>query len=59
MCIQTESGEELAVKVSKKCEDDDRAEREFSILQSLQHPHLVQVYELYTSPNSYAMILEL
>ena len=60
LCVQHDSGEEVAVKLlSKKLSDRDSVETEFNTLQSLQHQHLPMVFDTYNIAGYYAIVLEL
>lgn len=59
-CIQKCSGQELAAKViSRKLVRKEAVETEFNTLQSLQHSHLVQAYDLYESHANLIIIMQL
>ena len=59
-CIQKCSGQELAAKlIARRMVRREAVEIEFNTLQSLQHPHLVQVYDLYETANANIIIMQL
>ncbi|KAL5006006.1 hypothetical protein ScPMuIL_017164 [Solemya velum] len=59
-CIQKCSGQELAAKcISKKVARKETIETEFNTLQSLQHNHLIQVYDLYETSLNLITIMQL
>ncbi|KAK0138905.1 Triple functional domain protein [Merluccius polli] len=50
----------VAVKlVNKKLMRRDRVTQELTLLQRLQHPHLVGLIDTYETPSSYALVLEM
>ncbi|CAL8363780.1 unnamed protein product [Arctogadus glacialis] len=50
----------VAVKlVNKKLMRRDQVTQELSLLQRLQHPHLVGLLDTYETPSSYALVLEM
>ncbi len=59
-CDQRGSKRTLAVKfVNKKLMKRDQVTHEFSILQRLQHPHLVRLLDTFETSSSYALVLEM
>ena len=59
-CNQASSGMDVAAKfVNKKLIGVESVEKEFTILQNLQHPHLLTMYDLYDTPTSHILITEL
>ena len=59
-CSQNCSGREVAAKVIKKrTMGKEEVETEYNTLQSLQHPGLIQMLDLYDTPDSYVMIMQL
>lgn len=59
-CIQRCSGQELAAKIiAKRVVRKEAVEVEFNTLQSLQHQHLAQVYDLYETSNAHILIMQL
>jgi serine/threonine protein kinase len=59
-CTQKCSGQELAAKfISRKLVSKEAVETEFNTIQSLQHSHLVQVFDLYESAANFIIIMQL
>ncbi|XP_070187688.1 kalirin-like [Littorina saxatilis] len=59
-CVQKCSGQELAAKlIARRMVRREAVEIEFNTLQSLQHPHLAQVYDLYETSNAHIIIMQL
>lgn len=59
-CVQKCSGQDLACKfITKRLIRKEAVEIEFNTLQSLQHTHLVKVFDLYETPAQYVIIMEL
>uniref|UniRef100_A0A671NYI3 non-specific serine/threonine protein kinase n=1 Tax=Sinocyclocheilus anshuiensis TaxID=1608454 RepID=A0A671NYI3_9TELE len=59
-CDQRGSKRTVAVKfVNKKLVKRDQVTHEFSILQRLQHPHLVKLLDTFETSSSYALVLEM
>uniref|UniRef100_A0A672R2Y4 non-specific serine/threonine protein kinase n=1 Tax=Sinocyclocheilus grahami TaxID=75366 RepID=A0A672R2Y4_SINGR len=59
-CDQRGSKRTVAVKfVNKKLMKRDQVTHEFSVLQRLQHPHLVRLLDTFETSSSYALVLEM
>uniref|UniRef100_A0A672T5G1 non-specific serine/threonine protein kinase n=1 Tax=Sinocyclocheilus grahami TaxID=75366 RepID=A0A672T5G1_SINGR len=59
-CDQRGSKRTVAVKfVNKKLVKRDQITHEFSVLQRLQHPHLVRLLDTFETSSSYALVLEM
>uniref|UniRef100_A0A8C2IWH3 non-specific serine/threonine protein kinase n=1 Tax=Cyprinus carpio TaxID=7962 RepID=A0A8C2IWH3_CYPCA len=59
-CDQRGSKCTVAVKfVNKKLMKRDQVTHEFSVLQRLQHPHLVRLLDTFETSSSYALVLEM
>uniref|UniRef100_A0A672R3H8 non-specific serine/threonine protein kinase n=1 Tax=Sinocyclocheilus grahami TaxID=75366 RepID=A0A672R3H8_SINGR len=59
-CDQRGSKRTVAVKfVNKKLMKRDQVTHEFSVLQRLQHPHLVRLLDTFETSSSYALVLEI
>uniref|UniRef100_A0A673JQP6 non-specific serine/threonine protein kinase n=1 Tax=Sinocyclocheilus rhinocerous TaxID=307959 RepID=A0A673JQP6_9TELE len=59
-CDQRGSKRTVAVKfVNKKLVKRDQVTHEFSVLQRLQHPHLVRLLDTFETSSSYALVLEM
>ncbi|XP_063041781.1 triple functional domain protein isoform X4 [Engraulis encrasicolus] len=59
-CDQRGSKRTVAVKlVNKKLMKRDQVTQELSILQRLQHPHLINLLDTYETPSSYALVLDM
>ncbi|XP_051527160.1 triple functional domain protein-like isoform X1 [Myxocyprinus asiaticus] len=59
-CDQRGSKRTVAVKfVNKKLMKRDQVTHEFSVLQRLQHPHLVRLLDTFETSSSYALVLDM
>ncbi|KAJ8320614.1 hypothetical protein KUTeg_002201 [Tegillarca granosa] len=59
-CVQKCSGQEFAAKfINRRTICREAVETEFNMLQSLQHEHLVQVYDVYEMPVNFIMVMQL
>ncbi|TRZ01260.1 hypothetical protein DNTS_008042 [Danionella cerebrum] len=59
-CDQRGSKRTVAVKfVNKKLMKREQVSRELSVLQRLQHPHLIPLLDTYETSSSYALVLEM
>uniref|UniRef100_A0A673ZH85 non-specific serine/threonine protein kinase n=1 Tax=Salmo trutta TaxID=8032 RepID=A0A673ZH85_SALTR len=59
-CDHKSSKRTVAVKlVNKKLMKRDQVTQELSLLQRLQHTHLVRLLDTYETPSSYALVLEM
>ncbi|BFZ15658.1 hypothetical protein BsWGS_18696 [Bradybaena similaris] len=59
-CVQKCSGQDVACKlITKRLTRKEAAEIEFNTVQSLQHAHLVKVFDLYETPTQYVIIMEM
>lgn len=59
-CDQRGSKRTVAVKlVNKKLMKRDQVTQELSVLQRLQHPHIVCLLDTYETSSSYALVLEM
>lgn len=59
-CDHKSSKRTVAVKlVNKKLMKRDQVTQELSLLQRLQHTHLVTLLDTYETPSSYALVMEM
>lgn len=59
-CDQKGSKRTVAVKmVNKKLMKRDQVTQELSILKRLQHPHIICLQDVFETPSSYALVLEM
>ncbi|XP_078124448.1 triple functional domain protein isoform X1 [Sander vitreus] len=59
-CDQRGTKRLVAVKqVNKKLMRRDRVTQELSLLQRLQHPHIISLIDTFETPSSYALVLEM
>ncbi|MCI4392053.1 hypothetical protein PGIGA_G00141560 [Pangasianodon gigas] len=59
-CDQKGTKRTVAVKlVNKKLMKRDQVTQELSILKRLQHPHIISLQDIFETPSSYALILEM
>ena len=64
LCLDTETGEKVAIKIIKKSLFDTKKDfkrkimREIALMRFLDHPHLIKLKEVFESTNHLYMILE-
>ncbi|XP_017309827.2 triple functional domain protein isoform X3 [Ictalurus punctatus] len=59
-CDQKGTKRTVAVKlVNKKLMKRDQVTQELSILKRLQHPHIISLQDIFETPSSYALVLEM
>ena len=64
LCVNTETGEKVAIKIIKKSLFDTKADfkrkimREIALMRFLEHPHIIRLHEVFESTNHLYMILE-
>lgn len=61
LCREKKSGMKLAIKYVdiKTAADRANMELEINIMQKLQHPRLIQLYDAFDNDNQFALVLEL
>ena len=64
LCLDTETGKKVAIKIIKKSLFDTKTDfkrkilREIALMRFLDHPHLIKLYQVFESKNHLYMILE-
>jgi len=61
--VNTNTGERVAVKIMQKaglsCDAEIRMRREYTVLQHMDHPNLVRLYDVIENPSELIMVMEL